>query len=332
VTARQEPFARQEGARRAGAPAVDLVERAVAAGIITDEQASAMRSLPPVADPTPARQVPAYAEVFGYLGAVLVIVGAVALVAQFWSDLGTVPRLAVLGGAAAALWGAGALVDEGADPALWRLRGVLWLLSSGAFAAFVAILGADGFGWEGEAVAVTTGGLVALASASLWQLRDRPGQHLSCLVGAAVAIGATGGWADGAGAVGVGLWALGALWVGLGLREVLPPSFVALVLGAGLALLGSGVTGGSWADVGPLFGLVTAGGLLALGTFRNRFLLTGAGVLGLLFYVPSVATQFFADSFGVPVVLLASGMALLAGALVILRRGPLAGGPRTDTT
>lgn len=297
-----------------------VLDRAVAAEIITFEQAAAIEALQPGRAPLVQRgRVPLYAEVFGYLGSILVIVGAISLVAQFWDDFDVVARLLVLGGAAVVLWGVGALLEEDVDPALWRLRGVIWLLSTAALAGFTAVLAIDGFGWEGEPVAVMTGTSVAAASIGLWRLQDRPAQQLSTIVGAAVAVGAGAAWADGAAAVGAGLWLLGALWVLGGLRRILPPGFVALPVGTGLTLIGAGVISGSWEGFGQLFGLATAAGLLGLGAARGRFWLTGGGVVGLLIYVPSTASYFFADTIGVPVTLLVSGLVLLAAALYAFR-------------
>ena len=90
-------------------------------------------------------------ELLGYLGGVLAIIGAVLLAARFWQDLATWTRLSLLGVVAAALWAAGAMVHEHADPALWRLRGVLWLLSSAAVAFFAALFAADVLELSGEA-------------------------------------------------------------------------------------------------------------------------------------------------------------------------------------
>lgn len=298
-----------------------MLDRAVAEHVITPEQAAAIEALQP--EPTPLVQrgrVPLYAEVFGYLGSILVVVGAISVVAQFWEDFNLLVRLLVLGGAVVVLWGAGALVDEDVDPALWRLRGGIWLLSSAALAGFTAILAIDGFGWNGEPVAVLVGTSVALASAGLWRLQDRPAQHLSTVVGVAVAVGATAGWADGEAAVGIGLWLLGAVWVVGGLRRVLPPEFVAAPVGVGLALMGAALTRGGSESFGVLFGLATAAALLGLGVAAGRSWLTGGGVVGLLVYVPSTATYFFADTIGVPVTLLLSGLVLLAAALFAFRR------------
>ncbi len=297
-----------------------LLERAVAEQIITAEQATAVRALQ--AEPASAirrSRVPVYAEVFGYLGAVLVTVGAVSLDAQFWDDLAVAVRLLILGGAAVVLWGVGALVDDRADPALWRLRSAMWLLSTAAAAGFAGILAADGFDWDGEPVALTAGAAAAVMSAGLWRLQDRPAQHLTTLAGAAVAVGAGAAWASGSFLMGTGLWLLGALWVLGGLGGNLPPRYAALPAGAGLALLGAGVTSQQWEGLGPVFGLITAVALLGVGAGRGQLWLTVAGIVGLLIYVPWTSTYYFADTMGVPLTLLLSGLVLLAGALSTFR-------------
>ncbi|HVL27304.1 MAG TPA: hypothetical protein VM390_04110, partial [Acidimicrobiales bacterium] len=73
-----------------------------------------------------------------------------------------------MGLAAAALSGAGLFVDDAHDRVLWRLRGFVSLLASGAVAALS--------GW-------------------LWARRDRPAQHAATLVGAVVAVAGALAWA-----------------------------------------------------------------------------------------------------------------------------------------
>jgi hypothetical protein len=60
-----------------------------------------------------------------------------------------------------------------------------------------------------------------------------------------------------------------------------------------------------------------------LGGARRRVWQEGraGGVVGLLIYVPWTATYYFADTIGVPLTLLVSGLVLLAGALYALRHG-----------
>jgi hypothetical protein len=117
-----------------------------AEGLLTQDQTTAILAAEHARaprPPAPTRPVSVMAELLGYLGGILAIIGAVLLAARFWQDLASWTRLTLLGLVAAALWAAGAMVHEHADPALWRLRGVLWLLSSGAVAFFAALFAAE---------------------------------------------------------------------------------------------------------------------------------------------------------------------------------------------
>lgn len=306
--------------------AADL-ERAAEAGIVSGEQAAALLALvdarPRHADGVQrAQRGPSVAiELVGYTGAVLAMIGAGTLVGQYWDDMASWSRLALVGSLAAGLWGAGAVVDESADAVLWRLRGFLWFLSSAAVAFFAGLLGADVFTWSPEPVAAFVGTVTALHAGSTWQLRDRPAQHLAFLAGVIAALAGASAWVDGPGLVGVVLWALGLGWLVLGWRRLVEPADVALVVAPGLMLVAAGITGGSWESAAPLLGLVTAAALLAGGSIQREFLVTGVGVAGVFVYLPMSGAEYFGDTIGVPIVLLVTGALLIALMVLLLRRG-----------
>jgi hypothetical protein len=298
----------------------------VAAGVITAEQAEAVLvservAAPPVAAERSAVRVPAVLEALGYLGAILLMVGAVTLVARFWGDLQTWSRLAIVGGTAAALTAAGIGVRDESEPILWRLRGVLLLLASGAVGGFTALLAVDTLDLADEPATLLVGSAVAAHAGLLWWREDRPAQHVACLGGIVTAVAAALTWAGGEdAAVGFALWGVGGLWLLASWRHLLPPALVGMVLGAGLALIGAGATGGQWEDFGVVFGLVTAALLVAGGVRTNEFLVTAVGVLGTFVYLPTAVNTFFGGTIGVPAVMLLSGLALLGVTVGLLRR------------
>ena len=319
-----------EAADRRVLTAADL-QRATESGVVTADQAAALLTLAAVARRGAGavergpRGVPVVVEILGYLGAVLAMVGAATLVAQLWDDMASWSRLALVGSLAVGLWGAGAVVDESADPVLWRLRGFLWLLSSAAAALFAGLLAVDVFGWAPEPVAVFVGTVTALYAGSLWRLRDRPAQYLAFVAGVIAVLAGASAWVDGPGMVGLVLWAFGAVWLVLGWRRIVVPAAIALVAAPGLMLVAAGVTGGSWESLAPLFGLVTAAGLFAAGTLLKEFLITGVGVAGVFVYLPMSGAEYFGETIGVPIVLLATGVLLIVLMVLLLRRGA---GPR----
>jgi hypothetical protein len=268
-------------------------------------------------------------ELLGYLGGTLAVIGAGLLAARFWPDLTLWARLSLVGLVAVALWGAGALVPEQAAPALWRLRGVLWLGSSAAVAFFAALVGAEVLELDGEAVALGAGLATAVHAGVLWWRRPRPLQQLACLAGVAVAAGAGVAVAGGnEAAVGLSVWAVGVLWLLAGWRGLLPPPVVALVAGAILVLQGAQATAVRWEGAGLVFGLASATGLLVAGTTGRRPAVAVVGIIGVVMFLPATVVHFFAGTVGVPVLLLLAGVALLALTLVLLVRRP----PRTQAT
>jgi hypothetical protein len=319
-------------------PLTAQLRRWTADGLLSQEQAAAIlaaeRARPPrpALPARPARPASALVELLGYLGGTLAVIGAGLLAARFWPDLTLWARLSLVGLVAVALWGTGALVPEHAAPALWRLRGVLWLGSSAAVAFFTALFGADVLELDGEAVALGAGLATAIHAGVLWWRRPRPLQQLACLAGLAVAAGAGVALAGGnEAAVGLSIWAVGVLWVLAGWRGLLPPSGVALVAGAILVLQGAqAAMSVHWEGAGLVFGLASAAGLLVAGTTGRRLALAVVGILGVVMFLPATVVHFFAGTVGVPVLLLLAGVALLALTMTLLRwRSPRA--QATDT-
>ncbi|HEX8519938.1 MAG TPA: DUF2157 domain-containing protein, partial [Pseudonocardia sp.] len=125
----------------------DLLGRAVAAGILTADQAAAVAALPdrPAGDAPrrpPGRRGAVLAEVLGYVGGSLAVAAALFLGAELWEELGPWPRVLLLAAVAVvALLGGAAL--GGRDGASGRLGGFLWAVTV-VGAAAAAGVGADG--------------------------------------------------------------------------------------------------------------------------------------------------------------------------------------------
>jgi hypothetical protein len=316
-------------------PLAAQLQRWTTDGLLSQEQATAILAaervrVPRSAEPTRSgRPASVVVELLGYLGGTLAVIGAGLLAARFWPDLATWTRLALVGLVAAALGAAGALVPEQAAPALWRLRGVLWLGSSAAVAFFAVLLGTEVLNLSGEAVALLAGMVTAIHAGVLWWRRPRPLQQLACLAGLAVAAGAGVAVAGGnEAAVGLSIWAVGMLWVLAGWHGLLPPTVVALVAGAIVVLQGAQATAMRWEGAGLVFGLASAAGLLVAGTTGRRLALAAVGIVGVVMFLPATVLHFFAGTVGVPLVMLLAGVVLLAVTLFMLRWRP----PRAQVT
>lgn len=307
--------------RRADAVAGAL-RRAVQTGILSADQAEAVL----VAERS--REQPGgvrggglpVTEALGYLGGLLALSGAVTLALQYWPELPTMVRLALLGAVAVTTWLVGTRIGDSAAPALRRLRGALWFASSMAAAGFAAELAWDVGHLDDAGVAIAAGAVGALHAGLLWRRRDRPAQHLACLAGALLAAAGVGDLLDDAGAIGLAIAAVGAGWLVAGWYRLLPPSVLALAGGGTAVLFGTGITAGNWPDAAPLLGLAAATVLAGVGVGTDRTPLTVVGLLGAFVYLPWTVGHFFTESLGVPLAMVFCGVALLAVTLLLLRR------------
>jgi hypothetical protein len=317
-----------------------VLRRAVSTGTITDEQADAMlraeaasAAAPSTAPGEAPTRMPPVLEVLGYLGGILAMVGASTLVARFWDDLATWSRVAILGAVAVAFTVAGLVIRDEEEPVLWRLRGFLLMLATGGVAGFTGLLLVDALDVTGPEVGVAVGGAAAVHAGFLWWRQDRPAQHATCLGGLIAALASGLVWAGaGPGTVGLALWGLGVLWLVASYRQLLPPALVGVTLGAALPLVGAAVVSGDTQRPGVLLGLATAAALVAAGVRLEEFLVTGIGVVGTFIYLPVAVNVFFGGTIGVPALMFASGLVLLALTVLLVRRrgggGSWPGAPR----
>lgn len=431
----------------------DELDRWVLAGLLDPTQAAAIaaheRSLhgltpprPAWAPPTPPvpvatrRRIPVVAEALGYIGGILGAVGVTLLVQRSWADIGSAAHAAIAGVATVLLVVAGTLVHERRDPALARLRGMLWLTATATAAVFGWVL-AD------ELIEVTSGELEALTIAAvtgalalvLWWNRTRPLQQVVALAAVLVAAGSlTGEFAGGvttgvvvglggalmvaigidlltsipalttgvgaAGAMvgafviasereGVGLpiaclvaatmlalaitarpvtrddqrvvltvfgiitlvqaapqtiawfardagvatgtvvWLLGLVAVATAVQRKVRGAIALEVIGGLVMLVGAAVTGAQSESVATLAGTATAIGFVGLGTRPGRVLMSVAGSVGLLAFVPWSIAHFFPGEGRAPLLILASGAVLVGVAVLLTRQG---GRFRTELT
>ncbi|MDE3082467.1 MAG: DUF2157 domain-containing protein [Acidobacteriota bacterium] len=132
-------------------------------------------------------------------------------------------------------------------------------------------------------------------------------------------------YAQGAGLLtGAVVWLLGALALGAAMRTTVRGPLL-VEWGAGLALLGgAAITAAQFASLAPLLGLVTAFGLLYLGTRPGEVMLSFVGSVGLLVNVPWLIVRIFPGQVRAPVVILITGALFVALAVLMSReRGRL---------
>jgi hypothetical protein len=340
----------------------DPVQRWVDLGIITPDQAQAIRAdqalrpdqnlgalhpdqalgptagpaVPPV--PVPPELAPIglvrtslLAEALGYLGGALILVAFGIATGRFWEDLSTASRLGLAAVAAAGMFAAGWAVPIATAPAARRLRSVLWLVSAGLAAGFLGIAG-DALSLHGLRWLLFTAAATALYAAFLWWRHHLPLQHLA-LVTALVATvaAATGLLPDSETSPAASAWALGVTWFLLGWAGILQPrrevELIGAIVAAGATLFFAPELWGT-----PL-ALLTLAALAVLAVRLRDLPLLGIDAVAALIVLPSIVTRYFPGALSAAAALLVVGVLLvLAGVVTVRRRGGTADGTDARTT
>jgi hypothetical protein len=200
-------------------------------------------------------------------------------------------------------------------------------LATGAVTAVVgaAVLTGD---WQAVGLAFSVvNALALLAVAAIPGLvSNLTDQRTIALVGGLAlwqtAPAAIGYFAEDAGvATGVTTWLCGALLIAVGARRLVRLPEVVEALGGAVMLGGAALTGLQWDAAAPVFGVVTAVALVALGMAPGRVHLSVLGSLGLLVNLPWAIARLFPGEGRVPLLILVSGAVLIAMAVLLTRSG-----------
>ena len=266
-------------------------------------------------------RAPLVAEALGYAGGVLAIAAGLYLVRDLWPNLSTGAVLAFAAAACAALGAGGAAVRATSDPALRRLRSVLWLLSTVSLAAFTGTLADQVWGFGPTSTTLVTAAVSAAYGAALWWRTRAVLQHLAVFASLAVLAGTVVARLDpGLGAWGPGLaiWAMSVLWGVAVMRGYLPPG------ATGYFAAGIGVLAGAQLTMqvaaGYALALATVAGLLAAGVLLRQAWLVVLGAFGVLLVTPQITTRYLPMSAATPLAIFVVGVVLLGSAVWLARR------------
>lgn len=327
MTRRASPTVVRTDVRRA-VPLDLLLERWLAAGVITVDQAERMVATGGTARAARRGRTPLAAEALAYVGAAVVLAGAGLLATYFWSDLGDGARLTVVASAGVLLFVAGAAVPAH-SAAGRRLRSVLWLASTAAWAGTGMVL-FDGVLASQDLADDTVAVLVAAATTAyatgLWVALRYGLQQAAMMVAAASLAAALAARLDLPGEPGLGVWVVGVLWSGLGLTGVLVPAETPIALGAATAVFGAMTTAGS--DGGMALVLTTVAAVLAVALLRHDLVLLGVAAVAALVNVPAAIARWFAGSAPAAIALLLAGGVLVGLAVWMTRRSGRGERPR----
>jgi hypothetical protein len=313
-----------------------LLDRWVADGLLSTDQAVAIRAVEPgmrvSARPaaTPDR-APASTELrsllteaLGYLGGVVILVAAGLVAARFWHDLSTGGRVALAAVATALLVAAGLRVPRGAgdlytDPGR-RLTAVLLGLGVVGTAVTLGLVGAEVLDLTGEGTALLTSAGAAFTGATLAWRRPSVVQQVATVVPLAVAAGVLASrlGADVFG-TGVAIWLVGPAWFALGALGLFGPRRADAPLAAAVCVAGA-VTATS-TDAGIALALATTVAVVALALAWRDLLLLGIGAVAAFLVLPPAVGAWFPGSLAAPIALLVVGVGLVVVAVTMARGG-----------
>ncbi|RYP89091.1 DUF2157 domain-containing protein [Nocardioides guangzhouensis] len=312
----------------------DLLEEWVDAGLISDEQSRTIRQHEAgprerraaiALAPAPATGLSLVVEALGYLGGIIMLVGATLLVSLFWTDLSVALRLVLIGATALALIGAGLAVPERLGEAAGRLRSVLWAAGVVATGAFLVVLSADVLDRYDEHQLWIVGAGTAAVAAVLWWLRRTWLQQLALFVplmlaavGVAMELTSTdSAWA------GAAMWGVAVLWASAAWLGWIDPRVTGVAFGVLGAVLGSLTMDN---DIGIALGLATALATVALALWERSLPWLGVAALALLYTTPRAASEWFPGRLSAALTFIITG-GLLVGAAVWVARQRQPDGP-----
>ena len=236
-----------------------------------------------------------------------------------------VDRFASNGPIGVALWVFGAACVMGGlrrlliDPTVAEMAGAAVALAGCAF------LISDWAGF-GQVLALATAWALVAPAVVRGITAERHEQILFGVIGAAALVvivpGSISYFAFEAGiATGLVVWMCGAIVAALGIRGLVRQPLLAEVLGVAFVIIGAAVCGAQNSGLAPLIGLVTAVGLIALGTRPGLAIMSLFGSVALLINVPWTIHHFFPGRGRVPFLLLVSGLLILGVAVLLARTG-----------
>ncbi|MGI8575311.1 MAG: hypothetical protein ACR2MA_08200 [Egibacteraceae bacterium] len=298
----------------------ETLDRLVGDGVLTAQQAEAV-SAGAKAERS-RRRISPLVEVGGYLGGALAGVSAIAVLERFWDQLTSGGQVGLLALAAAALWAAGRWVVGDTEPAVRRLVGVLWLLSTATATAAAGVAAAELADLSDERVALVASLVAVVHAGWLWRVTRGALQQIALFVGA-MALGVSGlaqfeappeEW------FGLLVWALALSWALLTWGGLVAPARTGYVLG-GLGMIAGAETlhVSTQEHVGLALGLVTALALFAAAAALQQLVTAGLGIVATTIFLPQALIRWFGDTVDAPLIVFFVGVVILAGALFAVR-------------
>ena len=310
------------------------VENWEADGLISAEQAQQMladlrvTTAAPSAQPVsaPKGHIPSLViEALGYLGGAIVVVALGLFVSYFWTGISTVAQLCVIAAIFVILLAAGAAVPQRLGGPAIRLRSVLWLVATVAWAILIGFAADNFFNLHDEPMAATAAWSTIPLAAGLWYLHREPLQHIGFFFTLAIATGVSAYllsnpdpessfevWP------GVAVWVVSLTWFALAWIDRIRPAELGIAIGA------IGATFAAMMSVEnpalAVMGVVMLAGFVVGAVARRDFVLLAIAALATLQLLPSVMLTYFTGILFAALVLLVVGLTLVGAAIYIARR------------
>lgn len=315
-----------------------LVDRWTERGLITPEQARALRADAGISPQTVPGAAPVSAgaeaaapttrraggpsivvEALGYLGGVIAVVALGLIIGNVWGSLSTVARISFAGAVCVILLAAGFAVPADRTDQASRLRAVLWAGSTVAASATASLVFAEGLDWRGESIGVAAGAITAAFAGVLWFLHGSPLLHaltLAALLGAAGT--AAGLWfPDEVWGVGIAIWGVSLVWWILAYAGVIRTRTVGLFVASVGLTVGSGVlVNEGWS---AYLAVATLVAIVVVAVLERSMVLLIAGALATFSVLPQTMALWFPGMLSAAIALLVAGLALVAIAVYVAR-------------
>jgi hypothetical protein len=213
----------------------------------------------------------------------------------------------------------GFAVPESLDDVGIRLRSGLWLLSTGAFAGFLGLVGADALNMAGKDVFLLVSAGVAVYASGLWLISRTLLQQLTMMVGVMLTAAALTNELGVSDALpGFAVWGVALVWLLVGWGGLLEPRRLVMVFGAAGMFAGALTTIPTYAGI--VLALSTAVAVVATAVLFRDLLLLAVGAFGTLLVLPSSVIELFPGDLAAPTAMLVVGALLIGAGLLIARR------------
>lgn len=298
----------------------ESLEDWVEAGLITDEQADAIRYHESAKH---EEDLPGWVEPVAYLGAALVAVALFLFGTQIWDQLAVWGRVSISALITVVLFIVGLVFHRSTSAPAQRAASFSWFLTVAGVAATAGLVFSDVVEVNDDWTGFLTAAVSAAAAIGLYLAAHTTMQQIGVawtMVFLVVTLAPLLPLGEEAWVVGLLLLAIGVVWMLLTWSSLLTPPAAGWILGSIFSLgvgIGAFDDNALWSGLGIVVGL----GLIWLSTRLDRRPLLGLGVLALLIWIPTTVTILFEDTIAIPIAILITGFVTLTAVVAAARVG-----------